>query len=106
MGFAEMLEHFNAADLVITHAGVGSILCARRAGHVPIVVPRQSRYGEHVDDHQVELVRALEERDAVIGVWETEQLPQIVESTRRRSEPPPAVAHGRLPQAVREAVLR
>jgi UDP-N-acetylglucosamine transferase subunit ALG13 len=104
MGFAEMLEHFRAADVVITHAGVGSILCARRAGHVPIVVPRQRRHGEHVDDHQAELVRALEARQAVIAVWEIDGLRKALDSAPGRGSHPAAV-NGRLSHAVREALL-
>lgn len=50
------------ADLVITHAGVGSVLMALRSGLHPLIIPRQASLGEHVDDHQVELARYLEER--------------------------------------------
>ena len=105
MGFAEMLEHFRSADAVVTHAGVGSILCARRAGHIPVVVPRQRRYGEHVDDHQVELTRALEERQAVIAVWEVNRLNEALDSASDRRERPSSAANGRLPRAIRKALL-
>ncbi len=47
------------ADVVICHAGVGSILMALDAGHVPVVVPRAREYGEHVDDHQAQVARQL-----------------------------------------------
>jgi UDP-N-acetylglucosamine transferase subunit ALG13 len=69
LSFDEMLRHLHAASAVVTHAGVGSILCAREAGHVPIVVPRLKRLGEHVDDHQAELTRTLEELGHVLPVW-------------------------------------
>jgi UDP-N-acetylglucosamine transferase subunit ALG13 len=41
------------AAAVVCHGGPGTILGARHMGAVPIVVPRQHRLGEHVDDHQV-----------------------------------------------------
>jgi UDP-N-acetylglucosamine transferase subunit ALG13 len=104
MGFAEMLEHFSAADAVVTHAGVGSILCARRTGHVPVVVPRQRRYSEHVDDHQMELTRALDERGAVVAVWDTNRLAAAVESASGRGSSSHA-SNGNLPRAVRAALL-
>ncbi len=44
------------ADLVITHGGVGSIISALKHGKKVIAVPRLSRYGEHVNDHQLEIV--------------------------------------------------
>ena len=87
MPFPEVLERIEAADAVIMHAGVGTILCARRAGHTPLVVPRQRRHGEHVDDHQVELARALGEREAVIAVWEPERLGERLGSVPPRRAP-------------------
>jgi UDP-N-acetylglucosamine transferase subunit ALG13 len=106
MSFGEMLEHFAAADAVVTHAGVGSILCARRAGHVPVVTPRQRRYGEHVDDHQEELVEALEDLEAVVAVREMDRLPDAVDAVRGRRPAPNNGAGGGLPRAVKEALYR
>jgi UDP-N-acetylglucosamine transferase subunit ALG13 len=105
MDFSEMLEHFRAADAVVTHAGVGSILCARREGHVPVVVPRSRRQGEHVDDHQAQLTRALEERGVVIAAWETDNLAEAVRSAGK-SSPPPATAPRTFHEVVRQALLR
>lgn len=84
MPFDSMLECFREADVVVTHAGVGSVLCARREGHVPLVVPRRHDLGEHVDDHQVELTRALEARGSVIAVWDIATLAVAVASARPR----------------------
>jgi UDP-N-acetylglucosamine transferase subunit ALG13 len=50
----------------VTHAGVGSILSARRAGHVPLVVPRRRALGEHVDDHQVRFAAWMADRGQVV----------------------------------------
>ena len=47
------------AAAVVCHGGPGTILGARHIGVVPIVVPRQHRLGEHVDDHQVAFSRRL-----------------------------------------------
>jgi UDP-N-acetylglucosamine--N-acetylmuramyl-(pentapeptide) pyrophosphoryl-undecaprenol N-acetylglucosamine transferase len=43
------------ADVVIAHAGIGSALMAFEAGKSPILVPRMSSYGEHVDNHQIQI---------------------------------------------------
>ncbi len=48
----EMARRIAAADVVITHAGVGSILNCLELGKVPVVVVRRQEHGEHVDDHQ------------------------------------------------------
>jgi UDP-N-acetylglucosamine transferase subunit ALG13/CelD/BcsL family acetyltransferase involved in cellulose biosynthesis len=84
MPFSEVLEHIDAADTVITHAGVGSILCATRAGHTPIVVPRLELHGEHVDDHQVELTGALADRGMVVPAWELDRLAETVSTVPSR----------------------
>lgn len=47
------------AQLLILHAGAGSILHAARAGKVPVVMPRRASLGEHVDDHQIEFTKEL-----------------------------------------------
>lgn len=40
------------ADVVVSHAGVGSALTALRVGRHPVLVPRSATHDEHVDDHQ------------------------------------------------------
>jgi UDP-N-acetylglucosamine transferase subunit ALG13 len=110
MPFGEMEEYFGTADLVVTHAGVGSILCARRAGHRPIVVPRYRELGEHVDDHQVELTRALSELGEVTPVWRDEEIADVVadvvaDSPRRGGDDHSSHGDGALQRAVRAALL-
>lgn len=50
------------ADVVVCHAGIGSALAALDAGHCPILVPREQRHGEHIDDHQEQIARDLASR--------------------------------------------
>ena len=104
MPFDEMLARFREADTVITHAGVGSIICASREGHVPLVVPRRHDLGEHVDDHQVELTRALAQRGSVVAVWDVERLAEVVAAAPPRRAPSTAVEPALCP-GVRSALL-
>jgi len=104
MTYPEMLRHFREADAVVTHAGVGSILGATDAGHVPIVVPRLKRHGEHVDDHQVQFVRALEGAGKVRVVEDVDRLPVALADVPPRRPPSERVA-GPLHDAVRAAML-
>lgn len=91
MPFDQMLACFREADKVVTHAGVGSILCARREGHTPLVVPRRHDLGEHVDEHQAELTRKLEARGSVVAVWEPQLLADSVWGAPPRREQTEAV---------------
>lgn len=54
------------ARVVVTHGGPASIMQALALGRVPVVVPRQAKYGEHVDDHQVDFARRIADRVEVV----------------------------------------
>ena len=64
--FDELEQEASAADVVVTHCGVGSVLMALRSGKCPVVIPRESAHREHVDDHQTQLARVLSESGLVI----------------------------------------
>lgn len=57
-----LLARVDAADAVVCHAGSGTVRDALVRGHTPVVVPRRAHLGEHINDHQVELVDALGDR--------------------------------------------
>ena len=63
-----------AADLVISQVGPGTIADANRAGHRPIVVPRDPRLGEVVDDHQVAFGEFMAARGRCVSVRTREHL--------------------------------
>lgn len=52
----EFQNLINKCDLLITHGGVGSILTGLKNGKKVIVCPRLSKYGEHMNDHQIQIV--------------------------------------------------
>ena len=62
MSFDEMQQALKDARIVITHGGPSSFIEALQFGKVPIVVPRQEKYHEHVNDHQVEFTKLIAKR--------------------------------------------
>jgi UDP-N-acetylglucosamine transferase subunit ALG13 len=57
---AEELEAYMlGSDVVVCHAGPGTLSLASRCGHRPIVISRDPKLGEHVDDHQMRYARRL-----------------------------------------------
>lgn len=57
--YAEMEFYMDIADIIITHGGPATFMGAIAKGKKPIVVPRQEKFGEHVNDHQMEFCEKL-----------------------------------------------
>ena len=60
--YQQMEQYVRDAHIVITHGGPASFIMPLQIGKIPIVVPRQQQFGEHVNDHQVEFARNVAER--------------------------------------------
>lgn len=50
----EFLENITKADIVVSHGASGSIMKALNAGKKVIAVTRLEKYGEHINDHQIQ----------------------------------------------------
>lgn len=70
------------ADIVITHGGTGAIIGAVKKGKKVIAVPRLARYGEHVDDHQIQLIGQFKELD-LIYACEDMDLEKALETVKK-----------------------
>jgi len=75
-------EKMAAADTVITHAGTGAIIGGVKAGKKVIAVPRLAKYGEHVDDHQIQIVDQFAEMGILQPCYDTQDLPQALETAK------------------------
>ena len=72
-------------SIVITHGGAGTIISALRRQKKVIAVPRLARYGEHVDDHQLQLMEALGAQGLLCPCPEVDRLGQALEEVRGRA---------------------
>ena len=79
--FASLIQR---AELIIAHGGAGTLLHVLSLGRVPVVMPRRKKYGEHVDDHQVELIQVLTHDGRVIPAYEVQDLPGAIAEARHR----------------------
>lgn len=64
--YEHMAELYNKASLIITHGGTGSITMGMKMGKKVIAVPRLIKYGEHNDDHQLEIVKQFYETGHIL----------------------------------------
>ena len=75
----EQLEQFQyEASLIITHGGVGSIVSSIEKGKKVIAVPRKHEYGEHVNNHQIQIVKDFNDKGYIIGIKEVDDLKQAL----------------------------
>ena len=61
----EFNNEMENADIVITHGGTGAIIGAVKKGKKVIAVPRLAKYGEHVDDHQLQLIEQFDDLNLI-----------------------------------------
>ena len=66
ISYSEMEDHMANADIIITHGGPATFRGAIAKGKKPIVVPRLEKFGEHVNDHQIEFAIAVQNRLSTI----------------------------------------
>ena len=92
-------DYLLKSRLVVSHAGIGTIILCKRHGIPLLILPRRKKFGEHMNDHQLEIVQALEERkDGQIRVlYEEDQLKEkILEQLAEERRDSPADSTGRL----------
>ena len=81
LSFDKMDELMERADIIITHGGPATFMSAIANGKKPIVVPRQEKYGEHVNDHQVDFARNVAKRMGnIILVEDVDKLGETIEN--------------------------
>lgn len=74
----EFHRYLEDCRLVITHGGTGSIVGALKKGKNVIAVTRLSKYKEHVDDHQKQIVELLAKEQYIYGIEEIEELKNAI----------------------------
>lgn len=74
----ELEEYVKDANIIITHGGVGSIIMALEKNKKVIAVPRLHEYGEHVNDHQKQIIKVFSEKKYLIGIQDVNELPDAL----------------------------
>lgn len=75
---SEFLNIMGAADIVISHAGTGTVTNALKMHKKVILFPRLAKYGEHIDDHQIELCNIFQEKGYVLVATDKEELKHMI----------------------------
>lgn len=83
--FSALMEK---CDVVITHGGTGAIIGALRRQKRVIGMPRLARFGEHVDDHQVQILEEFAERGLISYAHDESDLFRAYTEAKKRNSPP------------------
>ena len=94
LAYDELVAVVREARVVVTHAGVGSVLTALANGKRPIVVPRLAAQGDAIDDHQLEFARKIAGLGLVTLLEDPSDLPRLLASASS-SGPPRAISPDR-----------
>ncbi|MDP6671171.1 MAG: PssE/Cps14G family polysaccharide biosynthesis glycosyltransferase, partial [archaeon] len=62
------------ADVIVSHGGAGTIINALRSGKKLVVVPRLKKFGEHTNNHQLDLAKSLEKQGKCLAVYNIAEL--------------------------------
>ena len=77
--YQQMVKNVQEARIVITHGGPASFIMPLQYGKIPVVVPRQKKFNEHVNDHQLEFSKEVAARQKnIIVVDEIENLENAI----------------------------
>lgn len=103
------MEYIQKSDLVISHAGMGTIIFCKEYGIPIILFPRRKKYGEHMNDHQLEIAMALEERGdkniyVIYGEGQLEEKVTEVLRSQKRFAPTENVGRTNLIRTIREFI--
>ncbi len=72
----------NDADLIITHGGAGSILNAIKKGKKVIAAARLSKYKEHHNDHQKQIIGEFEKQGYILQLKDFNKLGKLIEKSK------------------------
>lgn len=75
----EFIEWQCKADIVITHGGTGAIIGAVKKRKKVIAVPRLAKYGEHVDDHQLQLIEQFKDLNLIYECLDCDSIWKAIE---------------------------
>ncbi len=81
--FDKFGEYLDKADVIITHGGVGSILSSVKKGKKVVAVARLSKFGEHTNDHQLQVIEKMSKQGYIINGNDLQDIGKAVEDAKK-----------------------
>lgn len=76
-------EFMGDCDILITHGGVGSIITGLKLGKKIIAVPRLSKYGEHTNDHQIQIVNKFYDMGYILKCDDNDNFKKVLKDIKK-----------------------
>ena len=83
----EVNELYKKADMIISHAGAGTIITALKYNKPIICIPRLKEFGEHTDNHQLEIANALEKKKKILVARNKNELLNCIKKVKMGWKP-------------------
>ena len=74
----DFAQYIKCSRIIITHGGVGSIITALSNDKKVIAVPRLAKYGEHVNDHQLQILKCFEKKGYILPLYDLNDFPNVL----------------------------
>lgn len=78
--FAELIQE---CDLLITHGGVGSILTGLKNNKKVIAAPRLSKYFEHTNDHQLQIIEKFDNAGLILPLYDFNNFSVVLNNVKK-----------------------
>ncbi|MCF0124293.1 MAG: hypothetical protein HUJ68_00775 [Clostridia bacterium] len=82
MSKEEHSKNLKDADLIITHAGAGTIIEALEMNKVVIAGARKKEFGEHVNNHQEQLLENFSQAGYVLALNDFNKLDEVIKCAK------------------------
>ena len=102
--YEKMNKLFKEAEIIITHAGIGSTLLAVRYGKPIIVVPRLKEFGEHLTQHQLDVTKELASENRIVAVYNINDLEKAIAKMKHWKSKP--IQRGKVFNIIQEYLFR
>ncbi|MDQ0206992.1 PssE/Cps14G family polysaccharide biosynthesis glycosyltransferase [Alkalicoccobacillus murimartini] len=79
----EFEKQIEKSEILITHGGTGSIMKGVKSKKKVIAIPRMKKYKEHVDNHQIEIIKEFDNLNLIYGLYEIENLKDALIDIKR-----------------------
>lgn len=86
LNYCDMEERIADADMVISHAGMGTVLLCMKHKKIPILFPRKVCYREHVDDHQLLFARTMAKEGLALAAFSSGELLKLYTDYEKLSQ--------------------